>query len=76
MHEKMHENMKIKPKKGIEWSYQPWWRKTLQKLRKKTTKNLSAALPSWREREKKLKNFFKRMFETIKELFLKYLKFD
>ena len=29
------------------------------------------------EREKKLKNFLKRMFETVKELFLKKnLKFD
>ena len=28
------------------------------------------------EREKKLKNFLKRMFETIKELFLKNLKYD
>ena len=44
--------MKIKPKRGIEWSYWPWGRKTLQKLRKKTTKNLSAALPSQRERER------------------------
>ena len=41
------------------------------------TKNLSATLPSRREREKKLKNFLKRMFETVKELFLKKnLKFD
>ena len=28
------------------------------------------------EREKKLKNFLKRMFETVKELFLKNLKHD
>ena len=28
------------------------------------------------EREKKLKNFLKRMFETVKELFLKNLKYD
>ena len=39
------------------------------------TKNLSAALPSRIEREKKLKNFLKRMFETVKELFLKNLKY-
>ena len=55
----MHENKKIKPKRGIEWSYWPWGRKTLQKLRKKTTKNLSAALPSRREREKVEKLFEK-----------------
>ena len=67
--------MKIKPKKGIEWSYQPWWRKTLQKLRKKTTKNLSAALPSRKEREK-VEKLLKKMFETVKELFLKNLKHD
>ena len=29
-----------------------------------------------REREKKLKNFLKMMFETVKELFLKNLKYD
>ena len=48
----------------------------MQKFRKKTTKNLSVALPSWKEREKKLKDFLKMMFETVKELFLKNLKHD
>ena len=45
----------------------------MQKLRKKTTKNLSAALPSRREREK-VEKLLKQMFETVKELFLKNLK--
>ena len=57
----MHENMKIKPKGGIEWSYRPWGRKTLQKLRKKTTKNLKCCLAK-SEREEKLKNFWRRCF--------------
>ena len=67
----MHENMKIKPKRGIEWSYQPWGRKTLQKLRKKTTKNLSAALPSWREREKVEKLFEKDVWNSQRTVFKK-----
>ena len=66
----MHEKMKIRTKRGIKWSYRPWGRKTLQKLRKKTTKNLSAALPSQREREK-VEKLLKRMFETVKELVFK-----
>ena len=48
----MHENMKIRTKGGIKWSYRPWGRKTLQKFWKKMKKNLCAALPSRREREK------------------------
>ena len=63
--------MKIKPKKGIEWSYRPWERKTLQKFWWKTTKKLCATLPSRREREKSLKKLLKKMFELVKELFLK-----
>ena len=47
----------------------------MQKLRKKTTKNLSAALPSQREREK-VEKLLKKMFETVKELSLKNLKHD
>ena len=39
------------------------------------TKNLSATLPSWREREK-VEKLLKKMFETVKELFLKNLKHD
>ena len=42
----------------------------MQKLRKKTTKNLSAALPSQREREK-VEKLLKKMFEKVKELFFK-----
>ena len=52
--------MKIRTKGGIKWSYWPWGRKTLQKLRKKMTKNLSAALPSRRERERKSWKTFKK----------------
>ena len=52
--------MKIRTKEGIKWSYRPWGRKTLQKLRKKMTKNLSAALPSRRERERKSWKTFKK----------------
>ena len=67
----MHENMKIKPKRGIEWSYRPWERKTLQKFRKKTTKNLSAALPSRREREKVEKLFEKDVWNSKRTVFQK-----
>ena len=49
----------------------------MQKFRKKMTKNLSVALPSRRERErKKVEKLLKKMFETVKELFLKNLKHD
>ena len=67
----MHENMKTKPKRGIEWSYRPWERKTLQKFRKKTTKNLSAALPSRREREKVEKLFEKDVWNSKRTVFQK-----
>ena len=67
----MHENKKIKPKRGIEWSYWPWGRKTLQKLRKKTTKNLSAALPSRKEREKVEKLFEKDVWNSQRTIFKK-----
>ena len=41
------------------------------------TKNLSAALPSQREREReKVEKLLKKLLETIKELFLKNLKYD
>ena len=63
--------MKIKPKRGIEWSYRPWERKTLQKLRKKMTKNLSAALPSRREREKVEKLFEKDVWNSQRTVFKK-----
>ena len=39
-------------------------------------KKLCAALPSWREREKSLKKTFEKMFESVKELFLKNQKHD
>ena len=48
----------------------------MQKFRKKTTKKICAALPSQREREKSLKKLLKKMFESVKELFLKNLKHD
>ena len=52
MHEFMHENMKINEKERVQWSYRLRKRKTLQKDWPKTTKNLSGALPSRRERGK------------------------
>ena len=67
----MHENKKIKPKRGIEWSYRSWERKTLQKLRKKMAKNLSAALPSWGEREKVEKLFEKDVWNSQRTVFEK-----
>ena len=49
----------------------------LAKIEEENNKKFECSLAkSEREREKKLKNFFKRMFETVKELFLKNLKFD
>ena len=55
----MHEIMKIKQKGGIEWSYRPWGRKNLQKLRKKMTKNVMCSLAK-SKREEKFKNFLKK----------------
>ena len=51
--------------------------KTLQNLRKKTTKNFECSLAkSEREREK-VEKLLKKMFETVKELFFfKNLKHD
>ena len=63
--------MKIKPKGGIEWSYRPWGRKTLQKLRKKTTKNCSAALPSRREKKSLKRTFEKDVLKQSKNYFKK-----
>ena len=49
----------------------------LAKIEEENDKKFECNLAkSEREREKKLKNFLKRMFETIKELFLKNLKYD
>ena len=48
----------------------------LAKIMEENNKKFECSLAkSEREREKKLKNFFKRMFETVKELFLKNLKY-
>ena len=68
---KMHENMKIRTKRGIKWSYRPWGRKTLQKFRKKTTKNF--VLPCQvEERERKVwKNFWKCVWISQRTVFLK-----
>ena len=47
----------------------------MQKLGRKRQKIFYAALPSWREREKFEKSF-EKVFESVKELFLKNLKHD
>ena len=57
----MHENMKIRTKEGIKWSYRPWGRKTLQKLGRKWQKIFCAALPSRRERERKSWKSFEKV---------------
>ena len=49
----------------------------LAKIEEENDKKFECSLvKSEREREKKLKNFLKMMFETVKELFLKNLKYD
>ena len=49
----------------------------LAKIEEENDKKFECSLAkSEREREKKLKNFLKRMFGTVKELFLKNLKYD
>ena len=49
----------------------------LAKIKEENDKKFECSLAkSEREREKKLKNFLKMMFETVKELFLKNLKYD
>ena len=75
MHENMHENRKIKPKGGIEWSYRPWERKTLQKFWRKTTKKCSESLPSRREK-KSWKTFWKRCFWNSQRIILRNLKYN
>ena len=47
----------------------------LAKILEENDKNLCAALPSWREK-KSLKKTFEKVFESVKELFLKNLKHD
>ena len=52
-------------------------KENLAKIEEENDKKFECSLAkSKREGEKKLKNFLKRMFETIKELFLKNLKYD
>ena len=49
----------------------------LAKIKEENDKKFECNLAkSKRERETKLKNFLKRMFEIVKELFLKNLKYD
>ena len=49
----------------------------LAKIEEENDKKIECSLAkSEREREKKLKNFLKMMFETVKELFLKNLKYN
>ena len=66
----MHEIMKIKQKGGIEWSYRPWERKTLQKFWRKMTKNCRESLPSRREK-KSWKTFWKGCFWNSQRIVLK-----
>ena len=54
MHEKMHVKQKINEKERVQRTYRLRERKTLQKDWPKTTKNHSGALPSRRERERKV----------------------
>ena len=72
MHEIMHENMKIRTKGGVKWSYRPWERKTLQKLGRKRQKNLLCCLAkSEREREKSLKKVLKKFWISQSTVFKK-----
>ena len=50
--------------------------KNLAKIQVENDKKIFVLPCQVGEREKKLKNFLKRMFETVKELFLKNLKYD
>ena len=72
IHEIMHENMKIRTKGGVKWSYRPWERKTLQKLGRKRQKNLLCCLAkSEREREKSLKKVLKKFWISQSTVFKK-----
>ena len=66
----MHENMKIKPKRGIEWSYRPWGRKTLQKLRKRQKIWVQPCQVKERER-KSWKTFDKDVWNSQRTIFKK-----
>ena len=59
MHEKMHVKQKINEKERVIWTYRLRERDSLQEKWRKTTKNLSGALPSRRERKKFEKNLKK-----------------
>ena len=52
MHEKMHVKQKINEKERVKWTYRLRERESLQEKWRKTTKKLSGALPSRRERKK------------------------
>ena len=52
------------------------WEENLAKIEVENDKKFFVLPCQVREREKKLKNFLKMMFETVKELFLKNLKYD
>ena len=52
MHEKMHVKHKINEKERVKWTYRLRKRESLQEKWRKTTKNLSGALPSRRESRK------------------------
>ena len=76
MHEKMHENMKIKPKKRDRMVLLALREENLAKIKEENDKKFECNLAkSEREREK-VEKLLKRMFETVKELFLKNLKHD
>ena len=66
--------MKIRTKGGVKWSYRPWGRKTLQKLGRKWQEIFCAALPSQRERERKVWKSFEKVIESVKALF--FLKLE
>ena len=67
----MHENMKIKPKRGIEWSYQPWGRKTLQKIEDENDKKLECSLAKSERERKSWKTFEKDVWNSQRTVFKK-----
>ena len=69
MHEIMHENMKIRTKGGVKWSYRPWGRKTLQKLGRKRQKNLLCCLAKSKRERKVWKRFWKSVWISQSNVF-------
>ena len=69
MHEKMHKNMKINAKGRVKWTYWLGERKTLQKDRRKTTKNWGWAFAK-SERERKVWKTFEKWVWTSQTRFL------